>query len=300
MQGIDYSKISITAKLVAYLRKFSDIPFADDVASYIKAEEAIQEIVSKLQIENQSPEAQKEMAQESKLAAPLLEARYKSIVQLIQETAINQILELASGFSLRGLAMAQNADIHYVETDLADINEEKRKLIAVLRTRYDLDDRGNHHVITANALDRSALEAAIAPFKTNQPLVIVNEGLIPYLSTEEQADLADNVRYLLSKFAGGAWITPDFTTRQVADNVSETRKRFREAINSTTGRQLHESAFDSEESINEFIRVHGFSGVGSYQSELVRNLVSPERLGLSDAVVEKLNPHMRIWLLTPV
>lgn len=298
MQGIDYAKISITAKLVAHFRQYSDIPFAEDVASFVKAEAAVQAIAAKLKADEKTPEQQKEMVKESNWSAPLLEARYKSIVELIQQTGIKQVLELASGFSLRGLAMAsQDAEFNYVETDLADINEEKKKLVTLLRTKHGLSDLGNHHIITANALDRGELEAATAPLKRDQPLAIVNEGLIPYLSTTEQESLADNVHYLLGKFNGGAWITPDFATRDVADAVSEHRKRFREAINSTTERQLHGAAFASEEALNEFIRNHGFSGTSQWQIDVVPTLVSPERLGISDEVVKRLKPQMRIWLL---
>ncbi|MFN8656565.1 MAG: class I SAM-dependent methyltransferase [Candidatus Obscuribacterales bacterium] len=300
MHSIDYSKISITAKLVAHFRKYSDIAFADDVASFVKAEEALREIAEKLDTAAVSSDKRNEMSYESKLTAPLLEARYKSIVQLIHKTGIKQVLELASGFSLRGLAMADDVELHYVESDLADINAEKKKLVTLLRAQYGLSDFGNHHIVTANALASSDLEAATASFNPDQPLVIVNEGLIPYLSAEEQAVLADNVRLLLSKFNGGAWITPDFTTRQVADAVSENRQRFRQAINSTTNTQLHGAAFASEDALNKFISSHGFSGDHYYQTELVTNLVSPQRLGLSDAVVEGLKPQMRIWLLSPV
>ena len=37
---ITYAKISVTAKLAAYMRRFSDIPFAEDVAEVLQAREA--------------------------------------------------------------------------------------------------------------------------------------------------------------------------------------------------------------------------------------------------------------------
>lgn len=296
MEVIEYSKISITAKFVAYLREYSDIPFAQDVSTYIRAEDALQTIAARLQGENDSLSKQNEMLDESKLIAPLLEARYKSIVQLILKTNIKQVLEVASGFSLRGLAMTQDPDLSYVESDLVQINNEKHKLIGALRQKYQLKDLGNHRVVAANALDYSDLEAATNSLNRSEPLVVVNEGLIPYLSATEMARLADNVRELLSKFAGGVWITPDFITKTVADDVSENRKRFRNAINDTTERQLHGAAFESDAAIDEFTREHGFSGEVFDQAALV-TLVSPERLGLSSSIVESLRPHMRVWLL---
>ncbi len=65
------------------------------------------------------------MPVEAKVYAPILEARYKSIVHLIRSSGTTQVLELASGFSLRGLAMSENSDLVYVDTDLPGIREEK-------------------------------------------------------------------------------------------------------------------------------------------------------------------------------
>ena len=195
--------------------------------------------------------------------------------------------------------MSQDKDISYVESDLSGVNEEKCKLIEALRAKYDLIDFGNHQIVTANALERSDLEAATAHLKRDQPLIVVNEGLILYLTAEERSALAGNVHYLLSQFAGGAWITPDFTTRQLADEVSEHRKRLRKAILGATERNLQGAAFDSEQSISDFIGEHRFTGTCTFQTDEVSNLVSPERLGISAEIVERLKPHMRIWLLSP-
>ena len=299
MQSVDYSKISITAKLVAYFRQFSDIPFAQDVAGFVRAEEALQEIAGLMESKDDDPIKLQETADQVKIYAPLLESRYKSIVQVILKTGIQQVLELASGYSLRGLAMSQDKAISYVESDLAGVNDEKYKLVEALKAKYDLIDFGNHRIVTANALERSDLVAATAHLKHDQPLVVVNEGLLLYLTAEERATVAGNVRYLLGQFSGGAWITPDFTTRQLADDVSEHRQRLRKAIVGATERDLQAAAFDSEQLLSDFIGAHGFTGTSSYQTDEVTNLVSPERLGLSSQVVERLKPHMRIWLLSP-
>lgn len=92
----EHGKISFTSKLVAYYRMFSDIPFAKDVAEYIGAEQAHDSL-----FKHQEQERGELMEY-----APILEARYKSIVNLISELGIRQVLELASGFSLRVFAWA--------------------------------------------------------------------------------------------------------------------------------------------------------------------------------------------------
>jgi O-methyltransferase involved in polyketide biosynthesis len=297
---IDYSKISVTAKLVAFFRKFSDIPFAVDVAEYIHADETLMTIARQLEEGTDQPPSDGTLPDEGKVYAPILEARYKSIVQLILKSGYKQVLELASGFSLRGLAMTRERDFVYVESDLQGINDEKQKLIADMQTKHAIADYGNHHIATANALAFDELERAIEPLRKDQPLILTNEGLIPYLTAAERETLAGNVHKLLHKFAGGGiWITPDFMTRQAAENVSERVKRFRAAIAGATDRPLYAAAFETDEEIDQFIKDSGFNGLCRYQIDEVPHLSSCERLGIDTQVIEHLKPRMRIWQLSP-
>jgi O-methyltransferase involved in polyketide biosynthesis len=297
---IDYSKISVTAKLVAFFRKFSDIPFAVDVAEYIHADETLMTIGRHLEDGTDQQPSNGSLPDEGKIYAPILEARYKSIVELILKSGYNQVLELASGFSLRGLAMSSERDFVYVESDLQGINDEKQKLIPDMQTKYSIADNGKHHIATANALAFDELERAIEPLSKDQPLIVANEGLIPYLTADERKTLASNVHKLLHKFAGGGiWITPDFTTRQVAENVSEKVKRFRAAIAGATDRPLYASAFETDEEIDQFIKDSGFDSQCVYQIDEVPHLSSCERLGINPQVIEHLKPRMRIWQLSP-
>ena len=109
----DFSRISITAQFVAYYRQFSDILFARDVADFLQSYDAIQDIDSKLQIQDELQRQQ--LIQDSSIYAPLLVLRYKSINELFNKSNIKQILELASGFSLRGLAVSRSPEISSLE-----------------------------------------------------------------------------------------------------------------------------------------------------------------------------------------
>ena len=66
-------------------------------------------------------------------------------------------------------------------------------------------------VTPANALDFEQVRAAVAVLDKSRPLTVLCEGLIMYLSKEETERLATNIHRLLGEFAGGSWITPDFT-----------------------------------------------------------------------------------------
>src|SRR6478736_5747514 len=107
----DPAQISVTAKVSAYYRKFSDIAFAAEVATQIGADEAFAKIV------------RDHALKPDKLTfyAAMFEARYKSITQLIRECGASQVLELACGYSLRGLDLTRASSLCYVETDLPGV-----------------------------------------------------------------------------------------------------------------------------------------------------------------------------------
>ncbi len=297
----DFGKISITAKLVAYFRTFTDIRFAVEVADRINAREAFLEILSRLHIDDQKILQGDSLPVEGKVYGPLLEARYKSIVRLIEESEINHILELASGFSLRGLAMAQNPNYLYVESDLNQLNVEKEKLVNEVRSKFEIADFGNHFIVDVNALHSDEIDAALDRFPSHsEEMAIVNEGLLMYLSAEERATVATNVRTALNKFRRGIWITPDFSTRALTDNVPESVKRFRNAVFGATDRQLYDSAFDNEEAIEHFFASVGFTSECCNQLDVVPDLSSLERLEIGQEILDRLKPRMRIWILRPI
>src|SRR6478735_7114503 len=122
----DSSLISVTAKIAAYYRQFSDIPFAQEVARRIGAEAAYDQILREHGLER------------DKLTfyAPMFEARYKSLTQLILQSGASQVLELASGYSLRGLDLTRSDAIRYVETDLPEVVAAKLSLLEDVRQQH--------------------------------------------------------------------------------------------------------------------------------------------------------------------
>jgi hypothetical protein len=90
-----HEAISPTAKFVAFVRAFTDIPYAHEIAEESGAEQAFQELA------RQSIESFSQLI-------PFWEARYKATDRIIQLRGITQILEIAAGLSPRGLAMTVN------------------------------------------------------------------------------------------------------------------------------------------------------------------------------------------------
>jgi O-methyltransferase involved in polyketide biosynthesis len=284
----DASLISVTAKVAAYFRQFSDITFAAEVARRIGADDAFARIVREHGLERDN----------LTFYAPMFEARYKSITQLILEAGAPQVLELASGYSLRGLDLTRSGAAHYVETDLPDVVALKLSLLEDVRQHHDIHPSTRHVVTAANALDLEQVRAAAAVLDRRQPVAILCEGLIMYLSKEETERLATNIHRLLGEFAGGLWITPDFSFRTEAKDLPPERVRLREAITGVTQRQLDASAFEDGPELAAFLGRMGFNFRVRSQIDETPSFSSIRSLGLSPALVDRLRSVLRVWVMT--
>jgi len=286
-----FEKISLTAKLTAYMRQFSDVPFAKDVAQAVAARQAFDELLRAHQL----------AADDLVAYAPIFEARYKSIAGRLRATGTDQVLELASGLSLRGLAMTEaDPALTYVETDLEALTAEKRALVTRLRHEHHLPDRGRYLLSAANALDLGELWDATAALRRDRPLAIVSEGLLQYLSPAELEVVAGNIRALLAAFArGGLWITSDFSFADEVAPLSERQRRFAETAYRSADRQMYDSAFADQAALDAFLARFGFGAQQLLQLDEVPRLTSPAALGLPAQVVERLRPRLRLWLVRP-
>lgn len=244
VQEEPYAKISPTAKLVAYGRTFTDIPFAREIAAECDAEKAFQTLY---------------VAESLPLQVPFWEARYKTTNQIIAREGMTQMLEIAAGLSPRGLAMTDDPDVVYVATDLPEMLEQEKAIAGAILARLNIQ-RPNLHFSVANALDGDEVLQAATPFQSDKPVVILTEGLLTYLTRAEQATLAANVHELLARY-GGVWITPDVSTKQSWDRFRRIDKRMQQrvqAISSTTGRSLYDNLFIDNNDVQQFFTSAGF------------------------------------------
>jgi O-methyltransferase involved in polyketide biosynthesis len=283
---VPFAKISLTAKLAAYMRQFSDIPFAQDVAQHLRAQEAFARLLRDHQ-----------MRPEDLLwYAPIFEVRYKSIAAMIRKLAVRQVLELASGVSLRGLAMTQDPSVTYVESDLQELTDEKVSLVSALCRQYDLAFPGNLHLVAANALDHHQLQTAVKHFRRHQPIAVVHEGLLPYLSASEMATVARNIRDLLVE-CGGVWITPDFSLKEEARHASDQQRQFRALVAAATERNLYDNAFDNNTQLLTFFDSLGLHPQVLNQVAETPNIVSLDALKLPHQMLDQVKPRLRLWIL---
>lgn len=287
-----HEEISPIAMFVAYLRTFTDIPFADEMAKQSEAEKTFHELAG---------EHSESLVRED----PSWEARYKLIDRIIRQSGITQILEVAAGLSPRGLAMSERADIVYVVTDLPQILSQVKSMtdniLMKLNTR-----RSNLYFETANALDLDSLSKAANHFRQDKAVAVVTEGLFSYLSADERAVLARNV-YSLLKIFGGVWITTEVTTRQHLKEAAQLdilRQRLSLAspISKSTGRNVEANLFADDSEMKRFFTDVGFAIKERLYSDVLADLSSVKILNLSSQEIGQLEQGLRFFkalILTP-
>ena len=130
--------------------------------------------------------------------------RYKSLDTMLAASGITTVIELAAGLSLRSLALAQRQAVRYLDTDLPEMIETKRKLVERLAVGPLV---GDVTLRAMNALADGELATAVDELPAG-PVALLNEGLLMYLDDAEKRRLAASVREVLAR-RGGVSITAD-------------------------------------------------------------------------------------------
>src|SRR3989344_990108 len=261
-QKSSYEKISPTAKLVAWLRTFNNIPFAKELAEESRSEETFKELVD-------------DMGGLIISFTPFFEARYKATDEILKQHNIKQVLEIASGLSPRCLAMTESPNVIYVATDLPQILEQERAIIEKITAGANIY-RPNIHFQTVDALDRESLLAAANYFRPSEPIAIVTEGLLNYLNREEKGIVARNI------------LEANGNLRKVASHIY-----------GITERNMENNAFADEYDMQQFFNESGFA-IEEYQhSNTIESLSSIKLLGINRENALRMLQGRKTLILTP-
>src|SRR5262245_62161645 len=197
MTNRNYASISQSAQWLALTRATTTIPFAREAAILLFGEATVLKA-----------EAAVASLGDNRLGH--FERRYRSIDQALVMVGHRNIVEIGSGLSFRGLAMAQSPGIHYLDSDLPDLLAVKADLFA----RLDHPPlQGTLRLEPLDALAPGALAGAVREVPAG-PVAIVNEGLLMYLDPSEKERLATTIRGILKDRPGSRWITADCYVRE--------------------------------------------------------------------------------------
>lgn len=134
------------------------------------------------------------------LAASVLH-RQALIDAVLRRDAAGAVLELACGLSRRGALLSADPAVQVVEVDLPPVIDARRQLLARSPAGRAVLDRPNLRMVGADVAT-----ADLAPLAPGEgPLHVVAEGLLVYLSAEEQRALWRRAQALLAP-RGGAFV----------------------------------------------------------------------------------------------
>ena len=240
MNRRDFDSISPSAKSLLLMKGLTDIPYARQAAELMEYPN-----------EYAFDPDKKDFAFWAMTVH--FEKRYRSIDDLLMGLAISNILEVSSGFSFRGLEITKRKEVCYIDTDLPAVVEIKKRFIPVLRNETCIN-LGKLELLSLNVLDEEQFNEVVNHFQAGA-IVIINEGLLMYLTTEEKKKLCGIIYKILSK-RGGYWITADIYVKK---RESEFNLR-KDDIKTDFFEQhkIEENKFNSFEEAEVFFREMGF------------------------------------------
>lgn len=290
MKGsVSCEKISPTAKVVAFLRSFTDIPYVRVLSEKSNAEEAAREIFKKHDIE----------LDDFLWLVPVIEARHKSMEYFLS-TLLNigyadYVVDLASGFSPMGLICSRDLNLDYLEVDLPEIIEEKEAIVrSIIETK-----RPNLQFMAANVLDDQCF-VNIENILGEGPVIVICEGLLPHFNLEEKAILANRIFSILDK-KGGIFITPDVSSKERMETMISLEPKLVKAMeifSGVTQRNLIDNSFESPDDANAFFHEIGFRTISERKlSELGLSLSSMPAVNIDRSKVNTILKISKIWVM---
>ncbi|MBQ7186938.1 MAG: STAS domain-containing protein [Ruminococcus sp.] len=240
-----------------------------------------------------------------KIFVSILEARYGTMEQILDDEAPALLLDIPCGYTMRPIEYARRG-IRYVGADLpatiADMGEAVDALLSEDEKRFVT-------MTSADATNPDSVKAALKGI--SGPVCITTEGLLSYFTDSETEAMFETVRSVLSE-RGGCWITPDreigdyirITAGIVANGDKETMERFiqqRKEISRLSKSNVNTNTFMTlplEESI-KWAEQRGFKverlNMGKYLPDLTS--LSDLREGLMDELREACM-ELCVWRLT--
>jgi len=259
----NFEDISPTAIVTSYPRTFTDIPYEKEIYSWLE-----KNCSSNVAL--------------YKDLAPEIEARYKLINKLLDKYKIKQVLELAAGYSSCGLIYSKNG-YKYVELDLKDVSKNKERIIKNITNEFP----ANLKLISGNALKSNDFDKCSSYLEKNQPVAVINEGLLRYLTFAEKKIVGENIHKLLSVH-NGIWITSDLTPKKFISSQNEALTDFNSKVANITSRNNLNDRFENLEHVKKFYGNIGFEVIEVHKfSEVKDELYSVNTLNIINNKIEK-------------
>ncbi|MDE1846223.1 MAG: hypothetical protein KGH53_03015 [Candidatus Micrarchaeota archaeon] len=284
------ARTSSTAVPLAYLRSFSDEPFAKEISDATDAKKWFLESYPKDGIE-------------IPLRAASLEARGKGIDRELKRSGAKMILELASGVSTRGLKLSADPAATIVQSDLQPIVGVLEVVVRGI-LKGNRIKRENLHFCEVNALNYDSIADAAMKFETPK-ISVVTEGLLNHMSLKEKDAIISNIHSIIGDY-GGVWVSSDMYTKQMMRRMLRNGALTKEdlhRLHEITGRSMYQMSFDEERDIKKTMRKHGFEASKHSVLAKPQELTTLKLLKMEEdeaiEFLEKRSSWLNTWVMVP-
>lgn len=225
--------------------------------------------------------------------ALMMEARYLAMDALIEESDIHQVFEIASGLSPRGANYIEDHPSHlYIETDANDAFIQAKARLTMPRTT-------RHIIQTLDATSQYKFEEASSQLETSQPVIVVSEGLLPYMDLAKIQSISRNIHSLLLK-NGGVWITDIATKKGITkgidfytDHSGDLLRNLYQKSDISPEKMAFNKAIDAE----RFFQAMGFTIHKTKLNIAKTKISSPKATTIDEGKIDTILGQELIWTL---
>jgi O-methyltransferase involved in polyketide biosynthesis len=283
----NFNTISQSAKWLTIMKGYTSIPYARQTAEILLRPKEFEPDFSKCDFTF--------LARMNHF-----EYRYRTITQLLEKYPVNNIIELSSGFSFRGLDFASRKNVTYIDTDLPDFIPAKKEILNELLIGH-LPLQGNLDLLPLNALDKKMFLETINRFPAGE-IAIVNEGLLMYLNEAEQEKLFVMISEIL-KSRGGYWITADIYLKGIGDKLPVKLDNHTQQFLDT--HNVEENKFESYEAAERLLNKCGLkikekTSVDISELSTFRHLMDRMTPEILAKLPKNPNHYQDTWCLTAI
>jgi len=196
------------------------------------------------------------------------------IDNLIKSYKPEQIVELACGYSTRGLLMTQkNHNLSYIETDFSLVIKRKKKILRDIENKEKIKLSKNHHLVEIDAINSDLYKNLRTLLDNKKRTLVIAETLNSYLTPEEFDFSIKNIINLLRRMKQGAYLSHE-TKKMLSGFIGRMLLFYRNRIAKTKGY----SHFSDEADIKKSIIKKGFKSVQVRNSRITNNLLYLARI----------------------
>ena len=157
------TEVSKTSAGPLFLRMKAGIPYAETLAELTRAEMMLGDLVG---FEHH--------ALMQRYFASYMELRFWALTKAVWASRCTHILEVAAGFSPRGLIVSEQSRLNYIETDLPLMINAKQKVVEQISYH-----RPNLQFAAADVLDLDSLHNAKAQLGGGAPMALTSAARPP-------------------------------------------------------------------------------------------------------------------------